>query len=99
MGRRLRNQRRAVAFAVWLSDAPKSLLSHQGCHSIYCNTNSSLPARSRRLSTSQPYRAPLLPSQELETSCDKIRPPRQKLSSRTRSRRRCHRVDLNESST
>ena len=66
---------------------------------IYRNANSSLPARSRCLSTSQPYRAPLLPSQELETPCNKVRPPRQKLSRRTRSRRRRHRVDLNQSST
>ena len=53
----------------------------------------------RAVSTSQPYRAPLLPSQELETPCNKVRPPRQKLSRRTRSRRRRHRVDLNSSST
>ena len=64
--------------------------------SIYRNANSSLPARSRCLSTSQPYRAPLLPSQELETPCNKVRPPRQKLSRRTRSRRRRHPGDLNE---
>ena len=63
------------------------------------NANNSLPDRSRRLSASQSYRAPLLPSQELETPCNKIRPPRQKLSRRTRSRRGRHRVDLNESST
>jgi hypothetical protein len=55
--------------------------------------------RSIALSIDVAYRAPLLPSQELETPCNKVRPPRQKLSRRTRSRRRRHRVDLNESST
>ena len=61
----------------------------------------SLPARSRCLSTflQSHRRAPVLPSQELATPGNTIRPLGQKLSRRARSRRGSLRVDLNESST
>ena len=66
---------------------------------IHRNADCSLSARSHRLSTSQPHRAPLLPPRKLAALGNTIRPFGQKLSRRTRSHRgRCG-VDLNESST
>ena len=47
---------RLIADKAYDADSPAQLNpSRQGCHSIYRNANTSLPARSRRLSTSQPY--------------------------------------------